>query len=228
MELFNRFRETVFLKEESDLEKQLTRLKGIKDKVDKNDKIDKDIKLIEIGINGENNIVYELKTSNIGMYVLRDVCLSFEDLTAQIDFVIVTKAYVYLVECKNLIGNITVNNQGEFKRDYYLGKKNIVESMYSPYRQAIRHKDILKKIWLSSHSKLSSFLFEKNFDKTYKPLVVLSNSKALLNVRYATKEIKDHIVRVDNLIDYIKKDIDSYNKEVYMNKKMMESVKCNL
>lgn len=223
MELFNKFKETVFLKSDSNLEKTIEKLKEKQYDHSKNSEINQDLKLLEMGLKGEKEIEFELKNANIGMYVLHDINIEFEDLKAQIDYIIVTKAYTYLVECKNMIGNVTVNSNGEFKRDYYLNNKRIIEGIYSPYRQAMRHKEVLKKIWLSKNNKLNQFLYEKTFDKVYKPLVVLTNSKGLLNIKYAPKEIKSITIRSDNLIEYIKKDIDNFDKGGYSsNKKMYE------
>ena len=66
---------------------------------------------------------------------------------------------------------------------------------------------------------------EKYFDNYwYKPLVVLSNSKSILNTKYAPKEIKNNTIRVDQLIDYIKKDIANYDMDLYSSKKTMEEI----
>lgn len=222
MELFNKFRETIFLKENSSLEKQIEELKSIRDNVSNKEQIDRDIKLLEIGLQGEKSIAFELKNANIGIYVLQDITLQFEDLKAQIDYVIITKGYTYLVECKNLIGNITVDNKGEFKREYEIYGRKYKESIYSPYTQAVRHKEILKKIWLSNHSKLTTMIKEKAFDSLwYKPLVVLANSKSLLNIRYASSDIKKNIIRLDQLTDVIKRDIEKYDRDIYSSKNRM-------
>lgn len=225
MRLFDIFRDTIFLKEDSDLEKQINELKDIRDKVKDKDKIDKDIKLLELGLQGEKEIAFELKNANIGMYVLHDITLTYEDLKAQIDYVIVTKGSVYLIECKNLMGNITVDNKGQFSREFIVNGRKIREGIYSPYTQAQRHKEIIKKRWLSKTNKLFAGMREKYFDNYwYKPLVVLSNSKSVLNTKYAPKEIKNCTIRVDQLIDYIKKDISNFNKDLYSNKKTMEEI----
>ena len=68
------------------------------------------LKLCELGLKGEKEIEFELKNANIGMYVLHDINMKYEDLTAQIDYIIITPASMYFIECKNLVGNITVNN----------------------------------------------------------------------------------------------------------------------
>lgn len=222
MGLFDVFRDTVFLKEDSSLEKQIDELKKIRDKVSDKDKIDKDIKLLELGLQGEKEIAFELKNANIGMYVLHDVTLSYEDLKAQIDYVIVTKGYTYLVECKNLLGDITVDNQGQFMRSYEVKGKKIKEGIYSPYTQAVRHKEILKKRWLSKRNKLQIMLWEKSFENMwYKPLVVLSNSKCLLNTKYAPNDVKKNTIRVDQLVSYIKRDLERYDHDMYSSKKNM-------
>ena len=40
---------------------------------------------------------------------------------------------------------------------------------------------------------IAKTLFEKSFDENYKSLVVLANPKTVLNVKYATKDIKEKI-----------------------------------
>lgn len=222
MELFKKFRETIFLKEDSNLEKQIQELKTIRDNVVNKEQIDRDIKILEYGLQGEKEIAFELKNANLGMYVLHDITIEFEELKAQIDYIIITKGYIYLVECKNLIGNITVDNKGEFKREYEIKDKKIKEGIYSPYTQAVRHKEVLKKRWLNKNNAITTAIQEKYFDTLwYKPLVVLSNSKSLLNINYAPQEIKKNTIRVDQLISYIKKDIETYDKDLLKNQKEM-------
>ena len=118
MELFKKFTETIFLKENSNLENQILDLQKLLEKNPQDEKAKKDLKLLEYGLQGEKDIIFELKHANIGMYVLHDINIKYEDMTAQIDYVIVTKGYIYLVECKNLYGNITVNSEGQFQREY--------------------------------------------------------------------------------------------------------------
>ena len=125
MSLLNQFKETIFLKEDSELERKIQALKEIRDKVEKQEEIEKEIKIAELGLLGERNIAFELKNANIGMYVLHDINITYEDLNAQIDYIIVTAAHCYLVECKNLIGNITINKDGEFRREYILNNKKV-------------------------------------------------------------------------------------------------------
>ncbi len=215
MELFNRFRDTIFLKEDSDLEKQLESLKLIRNSVDNKDEIDKDIRLLEYGIQGEKDIAFELKNAHIGMYVLHDVTFEINGNKAQIDYLIFSRGYFYLIECKNLIGNITVDYTGQFFREYEYKNRKIKESIYSPFTQAVRHQDIMKKVWVSCHSKIDNFIFGNLHGKDwFRPIVVLSNSKGILNIKYAPKEIRNNIVRADQLISYIQRDIDNMDRDL--------------
>ena len=223
MELFNRFRDTVFLKEDSDLERQLKDLKELRNKLDNTEQIDKDIKLLEYGIAGEKEIAFELKNANIGMYVLHDVTFEYAGNKAQIDYLVITRGYSYLIECKNLIGNITVDNNGQFYREYEYKDKKIKESIYSPYTQAVRHQDMMKKVWTANHNKLDNFIFGRFHGKDFfRPIVVLSNSKSFLNTKYAPKEIKKDIIRADQLINYIKKDIENMDRTELSNEKELK------
>ena len=223
MELFSRFRDTVFLKEDSDLEKQLNELRNIRDKLQNTEEIDKDIKLLEYGIAGEKEIAFELKNANIGMYVLHDVTFEYDGNKAQIDYLLFTRGYFYLIECKNLVGNITVDSNGQFYREYEYKGKKIKESIYSPYTQAVRHQDMMKKVWSANHSKLDNFIFGRFHGKNFfRPIVVLSNSKSFLNTKYAPKEIRNDIIRADQLISYIQKDIDNMDSVELCGEKMLK------
>lgn len=225
--IFKSFKDTVFLKEDSNLEKQLEELKELQ-KNNNSSSLAKDIKLLEWGIKGENAIAYELKCANLGLYVLRDITLPYEDLKAQIDFVVISKGFIYLIECKNLIGDIYVDNKGEFQREYELAGKKIKEAIYSPYTQAVRHKDILKKRWLAKNNSLFTTLNEKNFDNLwYKPLVVLANSKSILDIKRAPLEIRKNTIRIDQLVNYIKNDLSNYDKDLLTNANNMLKIANN-
>lgn len=221
------FCDTVFLKESSSIENQIENLKQIRNEVPDYyvDRVDYDIKMLEIGLKGEKNIAQELKYADIGMYVLHDITLQYEDLNVQFDYIVITKGYVYLIECKNLIGNIEIDNNGQFIREYEYKGDRYREAIYSPYTQVVNHKNILKKIWINRHSKLSVSEQEKYFDNLwYKPLVVLANNKSILDKKNAPKEVRGSTIRLDELVNYIKKDIKKYDDTYYESKEYMEQL----
>ncbi len=223
--LKNKFTETVFLKKSSELEEQIEALKYLLKKYPNNENLLNELRLCEIGLQGEKEIEFELANSNIGMYVLHDVNMEYQDLKAQIDYIIITPAYTYFVECKRLIGNITIDSNGNFNREYYKGKNKIKEGMYSPLSQAQRHIEIFKKIWMSRNNNLFDRLFRReHLDTWNKPLVVMANSKNVLNMKYAPKDYKYKVIKSDGLVEYLKKDIEKCSKDFLINKEQMYKI----
>ena len=206
--LFDKLKEPVFLKDDNLAEKQLEELKKLAKKCsgELKEQIEQEAKLLEAGIYGENTIKFELQNSHIPMYVLHDLFLEHNGLTAQIDYLIITRKIIFVLECKNLYGNIEINSNGDFIRSFSYGKYNKKEGLYSPITQNKRHLDLMKEI---RSGEITGFLakknFEKNFDSVYRSIVVLSNPKTVLNARYAKKDIKNQVIRADQLIEYINK-----------------------
>ena len=121
-----RFKGTIFYKENSDLQDRYNALVKLNKELPNNENLISELYIVKKGLDGENEISYQLKKSHIGMYVLRDIKVKFEDLTAQIDYVIITPVYTYYVECKNLVGNITVNEKGDFIREFTVNGKKML------------------------------------------------------------------------------------------------------
>lgn len=158
------------------------------------------------------------------MYILHDICLETNELSAQIDYIVVTRKVIFIIECKNLIGNIEINSQGNFIRTYNFNGKLIKEGIYSPITQNERHLEVLKRIKKESKSNfISKFLFDKYFNDNYKSIVVLANPKTVLNSRYAKKEIKDKVIKADQLINYIK-EVNSKSDLMSLSDKEMKEV----
>ncbi len=159
---------------------------------------------IKKGIEGEQNVLYQLEHSDIGMYILHGIHV--ED--AQIDFVVITRGWIYFIECKNWSGNWKIRKDGTVLIQN--GKKTF--SRESPLAQNKRHMDIVKQRWRKKNNKVTNALFSSLFEKNwYKPLVVVSNCKSILNLREASQYDKEHIVRVDQLVTFIKNDLKSYS-----------------
>jgi hypothetical protein len=91
--LFDKIKDPIFLKEDSVSEQYLLHLKEqLKTSFKgQKEKLEEKIRLIEAGIFGEKNIAFELKNSHIPMVVLHDIYLEFNGLSAQIDYLIITR-----------------------------------------------------------------------------------------------------------------------------------------
>lgn len=224
MGLFTKFTETVFLKQDSELEKRVEALKKLKEKYPNNQDIINDLQFAEAGLKGEKEIEFCLKNANIGMYVLHDINLEIDGLSAQIDYIVITPARYYLIECKNMIGNITIDNNGQFIREYIINGKKVKKAIESPLRQSERHRDVLLKIAYDNRKNaISKLLFdEKNFEKYHKAIVVFANNSGILYNKYAPKEVKQKVIRSDELINYMKKDIAETPIDLRDSQKKME------
>lgn len=220
-----RFKDTVFYKEESDLQEKYDALKKIDEEYPNNERILNELYIVKKGLDGENEIAYQLKKANIGMYVLRDIKLEYEDLTAQIDYVIITSLYTYYVECKNLIGNITVTDKGDFIREYTFNGKKIKKGIYSPLRQVEAQREVVRKIWEKNTSAIKKIFTSNNFNHYRRVLVVAANQDTILNTNKAPKEIKYKILRADMLVKQIEYDLKHRGNDEFLDsQKTMEEI----
>lgn len=214
--------EVIILKETSDSKLYLGKLqelrKTISDDTKIADKIDREIAITEAGIYGENSILFELKNSGMNLVVIHDLFIKTEDdRGAQIDYWVITPYANVIIECKNLVGDIEINSRGEFIRTFeYKGKKN-KEGIYSPITQNERHLTVYKDCKKNDQNFAMKLMIDKYFDRYHKSVVVLANPKTVINDRYAKKEIRDQVIRCDQLVGYLK----SLKTDLKNNKKEM-------
>ena len=198
MRIFNSLREPVFMKSDSDAKKQYDILGQLLQQADgeTRKRIETDMKLLDYGIKGEEAIAYELRNSFMPMIVLHDLYFEVDGKTAQIDYIIITRKTALVVECKNLIGNIEINNRGEFIRTYTLSGVKKREGIYSPITQNQRHLDVIRAMQVKGRGWFARALLNKTFASEYHSIVVLANPKALLNYKYAKREVKSQVLKI--------------------------------
>ena len=99
-----------------------------------------------------------------------------------------------------------------------LNGRKIKEGIYSPYTQAQRHKEIIKKRWLSKTNKFMVSIQEKYFDNYFSKDIIPSNIEQELNTPYQLKdEAKANILsRVTGLSydELINMDLESIEKYI--------------
>lgn len=194
----------VVLKEGSTAEEQLHQMEAAKGTFgpQAEARLEKDLRLVRAGIDGERRILYELKNSHMDMFILQDLFLEHEGLTAQIDFLVITPQRNFVIECKNLVGNIEINSRGDFTRSFEGGKR---EGIYSPITQNQRHLELIKALRKAGRSTVANLVAGSSTDDIYRSLVVLANPKTILNNRYAKRDVKTQVIRADQLIETIKR-----------------------
>ena len=222
LNIFDKFKDTIVLKEDSLLQDKIDYLNNLKEKYPNSKNINSQLYMAEKGLAGEREILYQLSKANIGMYVLHDLNIVYEDLKAQIDFVIITPWCAYFAECKNLIGNITVTDSGDFIREYSYKGHKVKKGIESPYRQVQAQRDVYRKIWTKMQGKFRAFIFDKSFEDLHRILVVAANGGNILNVKYAPKDMKYNIIKADALIRKLEYDRNHSNKDYWSGQKEME------
>jgi hypothetical protein len=209
MALFDKMTQPVVLKEDSSLNEQLRQLTELSQKslpINIHKLVEDEIRCIKAGINGEEQLLYELKNSHIPMFILRDLCLDEDGMFAQIDFVIITRKLFFIIESKDLQGNIEIDSNGNFIRTMQYDNSFREEGIYSPITQNQHHLDLLRHIRQKNRNFLMKKLVKLFFNCFNRSVIVLTNSQTILNAKKAPKKILDKVVRADQLIEYIKKE----------------------
>lgn len=204
------FSEPIVVKESCEAKKTLEDLLSITNELNEDGKLilDQEVKMLQSGIYGEDSIAFELKNSHLPLVVLRDLQLNYGGLSAQIDFLVLTPKAGIIIECKNMIGNIEVNVNGDFIRTFTFGKRYKKEGIYSPITQNRRHLELLRKIMVEQQGSILARVFsDMHFEQYFHQIVVVANAKSIINIKYAKKEVKDKIIRGDQLIEYIRRRI---------------------
>ena len=175
----------IVLKEDGELSKQIDAVKQQIDMASEPEKIKlkSQLKLLQEGETGEKNILFELKNSGIDMYILHDIRLEDGDRSAQIDFLVVTRKLIFVIESKHLIGDIEIDENNGFIRSYeYYGKK-VREGFYSPVTQNQRHLQLIHDV-VMNHKKnaIMRLAFDHWFSDYYQSLVVLATLKTVFEI----------------------------------------------
>lgn len=147
------------------------------------------INCLQKGMVGEERLNYNLINSNIPMYIMHDLFLTFNGKTVQIDFIIITKRSVYILESKNLNGNVDIEKDGTFTRRFGRYKKGIK----NPLTQNIEHENLLNEILKKEKLKIK-----------YESLVILTNDNTYLNFKKSDKDYKNLIIRNDKIVEVLK------------------------
>ena len=183
-DIFGNFKDTILYYNGNSAEKSLEELS----KLEKNDTNEYKINCIKKGINGENKLLYVLEYSDIPMYIMHDITLKIDNHRSQIDFIVITKRNVYIIEAKDLNGNLDIEQDGTFTRIFGRYKKGIK----NPLTQNYEHELTINKILKREKIKLK-----------YKSIVVLTNDYTYIKYKRGSKDKFNNVLRNDQLYNYL-------------------------
>lgn len=177
-------------------------------------RINEQIKLLELGLKGEKSVLFELQNAFLPLHILHDVRIVHNDFKAQIDFVVLTRKFILLIEVKNYYGNIFLNEKDEFVRQVYKGNKLVFqEGFYSPVRQVERQAEVFEAYMKEMGAVTRTPI---------KHVVVFTNNRTVINTKKASKQVQDKIVRVDGLVKFIKQELEKDSPVKFMDNRMQE------
>ena len=103
------------------------------------------------------------------------------------------------------------------------GGRKYKEGIYSPITQNERHMTVLKECKAENVNMVKAAMRRQMFHLFHKSLVVLANPKTVVNDKYAKKEIKEQVLRADQLIKVIRRMAADSKERSSSKKEMMAS-----
>lgn len=147
-------------------------------------------------LDGNKNVIYELDNTNIPMYYLKDIYIKYEDKYVRFDFIILTKKLIIVLDTTSLIGDIAISEYGDFRK--YIKEKNLntfkKRAMNNPIENIEESAQILIEV-LIKEKLIRSINIETK--------LVISNPKSIVSRNKAPLEIKNKILKYDEIQDSI-------------------------
>ncbi len=168
------------------------------------EQVTQDIQHIKTGEYGEKQVRYTLENSYMPMYILHDVYLKKEKLTVQIDFLVITRKLIFIIECKNYSSNIRIDKSGQF---IITKKDGTKQSISDPTDQNRRHADFIQHI-------------SPELKKRCVPVVVFTDKNQILNTEQAPETIKKQVIKLDKLVNFIRSLHDTCRLSDFSDKEM--------
>ena len=172
-----------------------------------------EIEMLKKGLAGENEVLYQLEKSNLKGYLLHDVRFDEKNYKAQIDFILITEKNCYFIECKNYQNNINIDEMGTFYTYVRRGKYDKKVGMESPLNQVELQLSKFKNI---IYSESKSLISKRDFENYFKTIVAFTNSKSVINAKHAPEEVKNKVIRADNLVRKIE-EIEKSTENTWLN-----------
>lgn len=209
----------IFIKDFTEENPLLRDLTDLSQKVSsyKKELILRDIKLLRYGIFGEKKVYFQLKNSFVPMLCLHDIRIEHKEFCAQLDFIVITNKFIYILENKNLYGDIEITRDGNFIRIIKDDTGHILkkEGMDSPIIQNRRHINILKDFLKGNNISINVPI---------KSFIVFTNQKSLIHKDKAPINIKHSLIKHDQISSLIEYDLKNNRNTSLINNKEMYDV----
>lgn len=157
------------------------------------DKINHHLNMIKKGLRGESELNYYLSNTYKEIYCLHDIRIQNGKQKSQMDFIIITRNCIWVLESKSLSGHITVCEDGKIIRDDGSSIKN-------PIIQAKIQANNLKELLIKRN------LIKEHIEVKYK--IVFTDNSENTTVSYNSDEIKKHFIDVELISTLFEEEIE--------------------
>lgn len=133
---------------------------------------------ITYGLIGEERVAFQLKKCKEDILCLYNIILKVEDIKVQFDYIVISHDIIYILEVKNLLGNVMINEDLSVIRTIYKNNRIEQSGMENPFIQ-IEYQ--IKQLEL--------FLNSIGYNKKVRGLLIMANDKTIITNKSSYKDI---------------------------------------
>lgn len=156
------------------------------------------------GLVGEERVYYQLNKCEEDILCLYNLILKINYEKVQFDFLVISRGVIYIIEVKNLLGNIYIDEHENIEREIVKNGVGEKSGMANPFAQLRRQKLLLEK-----------YLFEWGYDIRVETMLVMANPNTLIYNKSQNKNIYKYDILNEVISKLIKgKSLNSQDSEI--------------
>lgn len=158
---------------------------------------------------GESLTLAALRRVPFPMLIIQDYSFKYGDISTQIDFLVITETYFFVIDSKWRSGNYKLDNHGEFINVGYQKRES------DPIAQNQEHIEYLKKILADIPVKLN---------ERFQNIVVWANEESVVDRSEASSETASKIIYVKQIVSHISSILENKEKLKKLTPEKMQSI----
>lgn len=158
---------------------------------------------------GESLTLAALRRVPFKMLIIQDYSFKYGDISTQIDFLVITDSYIFVIDSKWRSSNYKLDNHGEFINVSYQKRES------DPIAQNQEHIEYLKKI---------SSDFSVKLNERFQNIVVWANEESVVDRSEVSAETASKIIYVKQIVSHISSILENSEKLKKLTPEKMQSV----
>ena len=142
--------------------------------------------LMHYGLIGEGRVFYQLNKINDYVVCLYNIRFFVGSEKAQFDFIVITKRKIFIIEVKNLLGNLLITEDNKYERTIYKDWGVQKVGMDNPLIQMNYQRKLLQTLL-------------RGYDVEIECLLVMANDKMIIE----NQSVHKNIIKYDEVESYL-------------------------